>query len=84
MEPSILHELYYPNRVSATMLSNPDFADFGTSYGAWSATARTTAEFEKALRDASKTTGLRLIHMKIDVEQLAASGVTVSGLRARA
>ncbi|MEL7196703.1 MAG: thiamine pyrophosphate-binding protein [Pseudomonadota bacterium] len=74
----------YPNRVSATKLSNPDFAALGTAYGAWSATARTTAEFEKALRDASKTTGLRLIHMKIDVEQLAASGVTVSGLRARA
>ncbi|KWV92687.1 thiamine pyrophosphate-binding protein [Erythrobacter sp. YT30] len=73
----------YPKRVSATQLSNPDFAALGAAYGAWEATATTTAEFESALAQAKDKKGLRLIHMKIDVEQLAASGATVSGLRAR-
>ena len=55
----------------------------GASFGAWSATATTTEEFVAALGEAKERVGLRLIHMKIDVEQLAASGATISGLRAR-
>ena len=77
-------EREYPGRVSGTQLSNPDFARFGEAFGAWSATATTTEEFIAALDEAKERLGLRLIHMKIDVEQLAASGATVSGLRARA
>ncbi len=73
----------YPARVSATQLSNPDFAALGAAYGALTATASTTAEFEAALSQAKDQTGIRLIHMKIDIEQLAASGASVSGLRAR-
>lgn len=73
----------YPGRVSATQLSNPDFAALGAAFGAWTATAATTADFISALGEAKKRKGLRLIHMKIDVEQLAASGARVSGLRAR-
>ncbi len=76
-------EREYPARVSGTQLSNPDFAMFGASFGAWSATAETTEEFVAALAEAKERSGLRLIHMKIDVEQLAASGATVSGLRAK-
>ncbi|AWW74371.1 thiamine pyrophosphate-binding protein [Erythrobacter sp. KY5] len=77
-------EREYPARVSGTELSNPDFAMLGASFGAWSATATTTDEFTAALAEAKERIGLRLIHMKIDVEQLAASGATVSGLRAKA
>lgn len=77
-------EREYPGRVSATKLSNPDFAALGSAFGGWSATASTTEEFKNALAEAQSRTGLRLIHMKIDVEQLAASGATVSGLRAKA
>ena len=44
----------------------------------------TSDEFKSALATAKDRKGLRLIHMKIDVEQLAASGATVSGLRAKA
>lgn len=76
-------EREYPERVSGTQLANPDFAMLGASFGAWSAVATTTGEFIAALEDAKSRTGLRLIHMKIDVEQLAASGATISGLRAR-
>ena len=76
-------EREYPARVSGTNLANPDFAALGAAFGGWSATATTTAEFTTALAEAQARTGLRLIHMKIEVEQLAASGATISGLRAR-
>ncbi|GMN02848.1 thiamine pyrophosphate-binding protein [Erythrobacter sp. MTPC3] len=76
-------EREYPGRVSGTQLSNPDFAMLGASYGAWSKAVSTTQEFKDALAEAQSSSGLRLIHMKIDVEQLAASGATVSGLRAK-
>lgn len=75
-------EREYPGRVSATQLSNPDFAALGAAYGGWSAVAETTQHFTDALTTAQSRTGLRLIHIKIDVEQLAASGATISGLRA--
>ncbi|MDY7096901.1 MAG: thiamine pyrophosphate-binding protein [Pseudomonadota bacterium] len=77
-------EREYPGRVSATRLSNPDFGTLGAAYGAWSERVETTDEFRSALVEAKGRSGLRLIHMVIDVEQLAASGATVSGLRAKA
>lgn len=77
-------EREYPTRVSGTELSNPDFAALGAAFGAWSATATTTEEFRDVLAQAKERIGMRLIHVKIDVEQLAASGATVSGLRAKA
>ncbi len=77
-------EREYPGRVSGTKLANPDFAALGAAFGAWSATAATTEEFTQALSEAQSRSGIRLIHMKIDVEQLAASGATISGLRAKA
>ncbi|MEM6492863.1 MAG: thiamine pyrophosphate-binding protein [Pseudomonadota bacterium] len=77
-------EREYPGRVSATKLANPDFAALGAAYGAWSARAQTTQEFIAALDKAKGEPGLRLIHMVIDIEQLAASGASVSGLRAKA
>ncbi|MEP1421274.1 MAG: thiamine pyrophosphate-binding protein [Erythrobacter sp.] len=77
-------EREYPGRVSGTGLSNPDFAMLGASFGGWSAAAATTEQFVTALNEAKNRQGLRVIHMKIDVEQLAASGATVSGLRAKA
>lgn len=76
-------EREYPGRVSATRLANPDFAALGAAFGGWSASAATTEEFTAALAEAQSHEGLRLIHMTIDIEQLAASGATVSGLRSR-
>ena len=77
-------EREYPERVSATSLVNPDFAALGASFGAWTASVETTEQFKEALADSRDRKGLRLIHMTIDIEQLAASGATISGLRARA
>ena len=76
-------EREFPERISATQLANPDFAMMAKAYGGWSARAETTEEFKAALVEAAGRSGLRLIHCVIDVEQLAASGATVSGLRAR-
>ena len=74
----------YPARLSATTLHNPDFAALARSFGGWAETCRTTDEFKAALTDAKGRGGLRLLHCIIDVEQLTASGATISGLRAQA
>ncbi|MBX7502379.1 thiamine pyrophosphate-binding protein [Qipengyuania sp. YG27] len=70
-------------RVSATRLANPDFAALAAAFGGWSARAATNEQFEEALVEARDRSGLRLIHCTIDIEQLAASGASVSGLRDR-
>ena len=75
-------EREFPGRISATALTNPDFAALGTAYGAWSRRIETTEAFREALDEAKKRRGVRLLHCLIEVEQLAASGATISGLRA--
>lgn len=77
-------EREYPGRVSATTLANPDFAMLGAAFGGWSAKATTTEEFVAALEQAKGRSGIRLIHALTDLERIAASGATISGLRARA
>ncbi len=77
-------EREYPARVSATRLANPDFAALARSFGAWAARAETTESFAAALAEAQARPGVRLIHMLTEVEQLAASGMTISALRERA
>ncbi len=77
-------EREYPGRVSATRLANPDFAALGAAYGAWSVRVETTEQFVAALDEAKGRKGLRLIHALTDLERIAASGATISGLRARA
>lgn len=77
-------EREFPGRVSGTKLVNPDFAALANAFGCWSARVETTEEFRSALTDATGRKGVRLLHCLIDVEQLAASGATVSGLRAKA
>lgn len=74
-------EREYPARISATQLVNPDFSALAKAFGGWSARAETTGQFKQALVEAEGRTGLRLIHCLVDIEQLAASGASVSGLR---
>jgi acetolactate synthase-1/2/3 large subunit len=77
-------ERAYPGRVSATTLANPDFARLAQAFGGWSARVETTTQFIAALTEAKGRSGLRLIHVLTDLEQIAACGVTLSGLRAAA
>jgi len=76
-------EREYPGRVSATALANPDFAALARAFGGWSARAETTEAFIAALTEAKDRPGIRLIHALTDLEHIAASGATISGLRAR-
>ncbi|MDA7787798.1 thiamine pyrophosphate-binding protein [Sphingomonadaceae bacterium] len=76
-------EREFPERISATDLANPDFAALARSFGGWAERAETTAEFKDAVVAAKGRSGIRLVHCVIDIEQLAASGATISGLRSR-
>lgn len=75
-------EREFPGRISATRLANPDFVMLGTAYGAWCRRVETTGEFRAALSEAAGLSGVRLLHCVVDIEQLAASGASISGLRA--
>ena len=76
-------EREFPARVSATELINPDFAALCEAFGGWGARAETTEAFEEAFTEARGRSGVRLIHMLTDIEQLSASGASVSALRDR-
>jgi acetolactate synthase-1/2/3 large subunit len=76
-------EREFPGRISATQLTNPDFAALARAFGGWAARVETTAEFAPALDDALGRKGLRLLHLITDIERLNAAGTTVTQLRAR-
>lgn len=76
-------EREYPGREASTHLANPDFAKMAESYGGWGVRAEDNAAFDAALEAAMQRKGIRLIHCIADIEQLSASGATVSGLRNR-
>ena len=61
-------EREYPGRVAATTLSNPDFAALGKAYGCWSEAVTRTEDFAPALSRAMAETGVRLLHLKTDIE----------------
>ncbi len=74
----------YPARVSGTTLANPDFAKLGEAFGAWTATAEDNAQFDASMNEAAGRKGLRLIHCRTDIENLAASGLKLSALSRQA
>ncbi len=61
-------EREFPGRVSATALRNPDFAALARAYGCWAETIERTDEFAPALARAQQQRGVRLLHLKTDVE----------------
>ena len=75
-------EREYPGRVSGTTLRNPDFTALARAYGAWSQTVTTTAEFAPAFNRAMTEPGVKLLHLKTDVERISPA-TTVSALRSR-
>jgi acetolactate synthase I/II/III large subunit len=74
-------EKHYPSRVSATDLSNPDFAAFARAFGLWATTVETTAGFAPAFAEAQASGGPALIHVKTNVEDIS-PGRTLSAVRA--
>ncbi len=75
-------EREYPSRVSGTDLRNPDFAALARAYGGWAETVEATAGFAPALDRALGGAGIRLLHLKTDVDRISA-GTTIAKLRAR-
>ena len=72
-------EREFPGRVSATRLANPDFAALARAYGGWAETVERTGDFAPALQRALAQDGVRLLHLKTDVEQITA-GTTLSAV----
>lgn len=75
-------EREYPERVTGTVLFNPDFAVFARAFGAWSETVSRTEDFAAALDRAMEQPGVKLIHLRTDIEQITAA-TTITKLRAR-
>jgi len=75
-------EREYPGRVSGTGLVNPDFAALARAYGAWAGTVERTENFAAVLDAALGQSGVKLIHLKTDVEQIT-SATTITKIRAR-
>jgi acetolactate synthase-1/2/3 large subunit len=69
--------------VKATGLENPDFAALGRAYGGWAETVEKTADFATALDKALKKKGIRLLHLKTDVEQISHAS-TITKIREKA
>ncbi len=75
-------ERAFPGRVSGTALRNPDFTALARAYGCWADTVERTDEFAPALARAMARPGVRLLHLKTDVEQITPA-TTLSALRSR-
>jgi len=75
-------EREYPARLSGTALRNPDFAALGRAYGAWAETIETTEQFAPALARALDQPGVKLLHLKTEVEFITPA-TTISAIRNR-
>jgi acetolactate synthase-1/2/3 large subunit len=73
----------YPERLSGTDLVNPDFAALARAYGAWAETVERTEDFAPALARAQAQRGVKLLHLKTDVEVIS-HAATISIIRERA
>lgn len=74
-------EREYPARVSGTRLNNPDFAALAQAYGAWSERVEATADFAPALDRALAQPGVRLLHLRTDIEVIGPA-TTIDAIRA--
>jgi acetolactate synthase-1/2/3 large subunit len=73
-------EREFPGRIAGTKLHNPDFAALARAYGCWADTVETTADFAPALDRAMAEQGVRLLHLKTDIEAITA-GTTLSAIK---
>lgn len=76
-------EKRYPGRVSATDLTNPDFAALARSYGAFGAAVERTAEFAPVFEQAVESGLPAVIELRMDPEVIT-TRTTLSALRAQA
>lgn len=76
-------ERVFPDRVSGSVLCNPDFVQYARAFGWEAARVTRTDEFEPALRDALHSGRATLLHLKLDLEDLS-SRATLGAIRAAA
>ena len=76
-------EREYPERVSGTMLKNPDFAALARAYGLHGEIVEKTADFAAAFERASQAKTASLIELRIDPEAIT-TRTTLSAIRAAA
>jgi acetolactate synthase I/II/III large subunit len=76
-------ERHYPERVSATALHNPDFAELAHAYGWHGVRVERTDQFEAAFAQALKNRAPTLLHLVLDTEVISPRA-TLSQLRAAA
>ncbi|MBJ6121912.1 thiamine pyrophosphate-binding protein [Sphingomonas mollis] len=74
-------EREFPGRIAGTTLANPDFAALARAYGAWAETVDRTKDFAAALDRAIGRSGVRLLHLKTDVEVIS-NGTTLTAMKA--
>ncbi|HKH34158.1 MAG TPA: thiamine pyrophosphate-binding protein [Beijerinckiaceae bacterium] len=76
-------EREYPGRVSATMLKNPDFADYARAFGGHGERIERTADFAPALERALASGKPSILHCLMDPEAITPT-MTLSGIREKA
>jgi Thiamine pyrophosphate-requiring enzymes [acetolactate synthase, pyruvate dehydrogenase (cytochrome), glyoxylate carboligase, phosphonopyruvate decarboxylase] len=76
-------EKFYPGRVSATYLKNPDFAAYAQAFGGHGERVEKTADFAAAFDRAVKSNKPAIIHLITDPEAITPT-TTIAKLRAAA
>ncbi|TCT07211.1 acetolactate synthase-1/2/3 large subunit [Tepidamorphus gemmatus] len=76
-------EREYPGRVSATDLTNPDFAMLARAYGGHGETVEATEEFAPAFERAVTSGKPALIHVKVDPQAITPTA-TIDAIRQKA
>jgi acetolactate synthase-1/2/3 large subunit len=76
-------ERYYPARVVATDLVNPDFAALARAYGLHGERVTRTEDFAPAFERCRKSGGPALVELRVEQDQISPRA-TLSGLRAAA
>lgn len=76
-------ERHFPGRVSATALTNPDFAALARAYGGHGETVATTADFAPAFERALASGKPAILHCLLDPQAITPTA-TLDGIRAAA
>jgi acetolactate synthase-1/2/3 large subunit len=73
----------YPGRVSATLLTNPDFGAYARAFGGFGATVERTEDFADEFKAARGSGKPSIIHVKTDPEAITPA-TTLSRIRGQA
>jgi len=76
-------ERNYPERVIATALTNPNFADYARAFGGFGVTVENTGDFPAAFEAARESGKPAIIHLKVDPQGISPMA-TIDALRERA